>query len=984
MKNILFSAIICLLSYVSIGQITPNGNSGESTTAYTNGSPNDPIYIWCADGLTNNTASLTATPPSGTGPFTFNWYYHNQATSSWSTYSSSVGATSIISNLPSDGYKVQIYDNVGTLIACYNSWVWNMNSEVSVSETATACDATNLNGSILFNGSFTYYNPPPPESLITATTSINVCFSATHTFVSDLAFYLVGPPSCGSPQILLSPNPGANGQGSVCNSGNNVSNLCFSSSSTNNLNVCTASAPLTGTYGSYGATPTFINWAPLIGCNAAQGGWAVQIYDCIGADVGSLTNATISFSNLGTECGSSSNITYSSGAINSTINDNSCSAASASIFQVPVSSVLTTPIVINATSSYQWTSNPVVAIPNSTSSLTPSVAGLPNGSVMFYLTGTFSYGSANCTNVDSVEFITTCCSATADPGSNISICSGLNSQIGTPAQPGFTYSWSPTTGLNDPSIAQPTATGTNAGPGSQVVTYTLTVTDIANSTCFDVNSMDLTILPPAVSNAGPNVSICSGGSSLIGTSSIAGMTYSWSPAAGLSDPNIAQPTVSGTNAGPGNQVTTYTLTVTNTGNGGCTTLSNVDVTILPTIIADAGQDVSFCSGFDAQIGSPSQVGSIYSWTPSTGLSDPSAAQPTVTDVNAGSGSQVLTYTLTVSNAGCSNTDDVQVTIFPVTSVDAGTYNPACADAGNITLAGSPVGGTFSGTGVAGNSFSPSQGTQTITYAYTDINGCTNTDNQQITIFNLPFVNAGNDLTICEGQSVTLSGSGASNYNWTNGVLNNQGFTPGLGTSVYTITGTDADGCVGTDDITVTVIEIPVSEAIPDVTTGFPGLAVNFLNNSSITPNYLWNFGDGATGVTTNVGTSMSNTYDEPGTYFMVLTASNGTCTDYDTVQIIVIEYPDPIIEVPNVFTPNNDDSNEFFFINTEYTKSIQYIIVNRWGNLIFEDEGVNPLWNGNTANEKPVDEGVYFVKYVVIGLNNETYSGHGSVTLIRD
>lgn len=60
------------------GQITPNGNSGASTTVYTNGAPNNPIYIWCADGLTNNTASLTATPASGTGPFTFNWYFHDQ------------------------------------------------------------------------------------------------------------------------------------------------------------------------------------------------------------------------------------------------------------------------------------------------------------------------------------------------------------------------------------------------------------------------------------------------------------------------------------------------------------------------------------------------------------------------------------------------------------------------------------------------------------------------------------------------------------------------------------------------------------------------------------------------------------------------------------------------------------------------------------------------------------------------------------------
>src|SRR5690606_8562802 len=99
-------------------------------------------------------------------------------------------------------------------------------------------------------------------------------------------------------------------------------------------------------------------WSSLIGCNAAAGGWAVQIYDCIGQDVGSLTNAQITFSNLTSICGSPTSISYGSGAINSAINDNSCTAATASIFQVPVSPTLSTPITITANTSLLWTSVP--------------------------------------------------------------------------------------------------------------------------------------------------------------------------------------------------------------------------------------------------------------------------------------------------------------------------------------------------------------------------------------------------------------------------------------------------------------------------------------------------------------------------------------------------------------------------------------------------------------------------------------------------
>src|SRR5690606_39822537 len=112
-------------------------------------------------------------------------------------------------------------------------------------------------------------------------------------------FHVTGVQTCALP---ISPNPGANGQGPVCNSNNNVNGLCFSTNSTANFNPClpeTACGNTTeclsnysGVYGTYGPTATPINWSPLYGIDAAQGGWAVQIYDCIGVDVGALTNAS--------------------------------------------------------------------------------------------------------------------------------------------------------------------------------------------------------------------------------------------------------------------------------------------------------------------------------------------------------------------------------------------------------------------------------------------------------------------------------------------------------------------------------------------------------------------------------------------------------------------------------------------------------------------------------------------------------------------
>src|SRR5690554_2619745 len=332
MKKILYTCFFVLFSLTGHTQITANGNSGSSMTNYTDGSNNDPIYIWCGDDLNSNAGSLSITP-SGTGPFTFRWYYHNEVTSSWSFYSSDSGASSTISNLPSDGYRVEVRNNNNILVGCYTAWVWNMNSEVSANSNPL-CDSAELIGNVEVNSSFNYYNPPHSESIITSDTHITVCFTAVHTYVSDLAFYLVGPG--GSPTILLSPNPGANGQGPICNSNNDVNGLCFSTLSTNNFNPCipetgcgnptACTSNYTGVYGSYGPSHTTIDWSPLYGLNAAQGGWAVQIYDCIGADVGALTNASITFTNLSTSCGGANFISYNSGPISSAINDNSCTA----------------------------------------------------------------------------------------------------------------------------------------------------------------------------------------------------------------------------------------------------------------------------------------------------------------------------------------------------------------------------------------------------------------------------------------------------------------------------------------------------------------------------------------------------------------------------------------------------------------------------------------------------------------------------------
>ena len=77
-------------------------------------------------------------------------------------------------------------------------------------------------------------------------------------------------------------------------------------------------------------------------------------------------------------------------------------------------------------------------------------------------------------------------------------------------------------------------------------------------------------------------------------------------------------------------------------------------------------------------------------------------------------------------------------------------------------------------------------------------------NASIIVNPLPDVSAGQDLTICEGDSVIVSGSGALQYSWDNGVVDNAPFIP-LNNGTYTVTGIDANGCENSDAMQVTVL-----------------------------------------------------------------------------------------------------------------------------------------------------------------------------------
>ncbi|NOQ73929.1 MAG: T9SS type B sorting domain-containing protein [Crocinitomix sp.] len=162
----------------------------------------------------------------------------------------------------------------------------------------------------------------------------------------------------------------------------------------------------------------------------------------------------------------------------------------------------------------------------------------------------------------------------------------------------------------------------------------------------------------------------------------------------------------------------------------------------------------------------------------------------------------------VSAAPCADDEaDIIVTVLTDPIIDAGPDQIMCLE-DIVTVSGSGgVSYVWDGGVLDGLPFSPAA-TTTYTVTGTDASGCFSTDELEIIVNDLPIVSAGDDLILCEGINAVLSGSGAIGYEWTDPVLDGVAFTPPIGTTTYVVTGTDANGCENSDEVEITVNELP--------------------------------------------------------------------------------------------------------------------------------------------------------------------------------
>jgi gliding motility-associated-like protein len=231
----------------------------------------------------------------------------------------------------------------------------------------------------------------------------------------------------------------------------------------------------------------------------------------------------------------------------------------------------------------------------------------------------------------------------ADAGEDTTICANRSVQIGSNPISGFSYSWFPASTLDDPNIANPTAS-----PVANQTQYILSVTN-DSTLCQNFDTILVTMLNPIIANAGIDVEICAYDSVQIGAGFIEGQIYSWIPQHGLSNPFASNPIASP------DSTTKYTLVVTDT--AGCDAISDdVIVLVHPLPDAYAGEDDTIMAGTSTQlIGSG---GVQYAWMPPYSLDNPNLFNPIASPDTS------TTYILTVTDLfGCVNTDTVNIIVY---------------------------------------------------------------------------------------------------------------------------------------------------------------------------------------------------------------------------------------------------------------------------------------------------------------------------------
>ena len=460
---------------------------------------------------------------------------------------------------------------------------------------------------------------------------------------------------------------------------------------------------------------------------------------------------------------------------------------------------------------------------------------------------------------------------------------------------------------------------------TQSGTYIVAVTD-ANG-CSARDTVTVTFFNTTLS-LGNDTAICSG------------IIYTLT--AGPSGPDYVWSTQETTSSILVTQTGNYSVTVTVSGASTCSASDEIFITVNEPVVVDLGANNITCNGnplvLDAGAGFAS-----YTWAPNAETTQ------TISATSAG------LYSVTVTdNIGCTGTDALAVVDVNPT-VNAGADQQFCqggqttivavSSSQNLTYSWLPNSATTQSITVS------DAGTYVVTA--TDPNGCFGRDTVLVTVFADAVPDLGNDVTICSNQQATLNPGNFNSYEWSpNGETTATINAVDAGT--YSVTVTDANGCTGTDALTVSQFA-PIVLELEDYTTCEGQLVTITAPTGFVT--YQW----------TNSETTQTIVATQAGEYILQVTDANG-CTASAISNVNYYSYTLEVTADPST-------------INKGDTAQLNVVVTGGSGNYSYSWTPATGLSNSQIANPTATPEDTTTYTVYVADITTECNLDTNAVTI---
>jgi gliding motility-associated-like protein len=451
---------------------------------------------------------------------------------------------------------------------------------------------------------------------------------------------------------------------------------------------------------------------------------------------------------------------------------------------------------------------------------------------------------------------------------------------------------------------------------SQAGNYSITA--VLKNSCTPVaDSIQVTVVPPVFTlNLGADRELCTGNSFVLHASPVFS-SYRWQNGSTDSIFNVTAPGLY------------WVETMDN-----CANVWRDSVVVIAAngFSIDAGPDRTKCNADTLQLTAPAGYRS-YKWTAADNLSFADTARSIV--VNPLQSTQY--YLQAEQNVGCFGFDTILVTVYQSPTINLGADSSICA--GDSLQLTAPIGFasySWSSGSVASSIKASLPGIYSLTA--TASNGCKSVDSLRIlSNFPRPVVNIAGQPVICIGTTTELDAGffNGAGYLWNNGEttrvisLNSTG--------IYSVNVTDGNGCSATDSFEIDrYVNPPQSFLSPD--TSICNYSRLNLRSNTDFRSYLWS---------TNASTA-SIAISSSGIYTLTVLDENN-CMGTDSIRVDIRECLTGCY-VPTAFTPNRDGLNDVFTpLLFGDIRSYEFMVYNRWGQVIFSSKEPGKGWDGSMA-----------------------------------